>query len=58
MIVWLVWHNDDEFTRTNIHALSGIWTRGFNVQVIKAYASDSAATGTDANYTAAVISFP
>jgi hypothetical protein len=38
--------NDDEQMRTNIHALSGIWTHGLSIQVIKAYASDRAATGT------------
>jgi hypothetical protein len=42
------WHmnDDDEQTRTNIHALSGIWTHGLSVQVITAYTSDRTATGT------------
>jgi hypothetical protein len=31
-------------TRTTIHALRGIRTHGFSIQVIKAYASDHAAT--------------
>jgi hypothetical protein len=35
--------------RTNVHALSGIQTHGLSVQVIKAYASDRAATGTGIN---------
>jgi hypothetical protein len=38
--------NEDECTRTNIHALSGIRAHGLNVQAIKAYVSDRAATGT------------
>jgi len=32
--------NDDKYTRTNIHALSGVRTHGLSVQAIKAYASD------------------
>jgi hypothetical protein len=44
MIGWQV--NDDEQTKTNIHALSGIRTHSTSVQAIKAYASDRAATGT------------
>jgi len=32
--------------RTNIHALSRIRTHGLSIQVIKAYASDHATTGT------------
>jgi hypothetical protein len=40
--------NDDEQTRTNIQALGGIQTHGLNVQAIKAFASDHAATGTAA----------
>jgi hypothetical protein len=42
MIGWYV--NDDyEQTRTNIHTLTGIRTKGLSVQAIKAYASDLAA---------------
>jgi hypothetical protein len=44
MIGWEV--NDDEQTRTNIHALSGIWTHSLSIQTIKAYASERVATGT------------
>jgi hypothetical protein len=41
MIWWQVNDDDDgEYTRASIHALSGIWTHGLNIQVIKAYASD------------------
>jgi hypothetical protein len=36
---------DDEQTRTNTHALSGIRTHGLSAQTIKAYASHRAATG-------------
>jgi hypothetical protein len=36
--------------RTNIHALSGIRTHGPSVQVIKAYPSNRATTGTDCVY--------
>jgi hypothetical protein len=47
MIGWQVNDDDDdEWTRINIHALSGIWTRGLSVQAIKAYTLDRAATGT------------
>jgi hypothetical protein len=44
MIGWKV--NDDEYTRTNIHAISGIRIHGLSVQAIKAYASDRAVSGT------------
>jgi hypothetical protein len=44
MIGWQV--NNDEQTRTNIHALSWILTHGLSIQAIKACASDHAATGT------------
>jgi hypothetical protein len=37
---------NDEQTRTNIHALSGIQTHGLSVQANRTYASDRAATGT------------
>jgi hypothetical protein len=37
---------DDDYTRTNIHALTGIRTDGLSGQAIKAYATDRAATGT------------
>jgi hypothetical protein len=37
--------SDDEQTRANIHALSGIRTHDLSVQAIKAYASDSVVTG-------------
>jgi hypothetical protein len=37
MIGWQV--NDDEYTRTNIHVLSGIRTHSLSVQTIKAYTS-------------------
>jgi hypothetical protein len=39
-------NDDDERTRTNIHALSGIRTHGLSVKAIKAYASDRTITGT------------
>jgi hypothetical protein len=39
-------NDDDEQTRTNIHALSGIRTHGLSVKAIKAYASDRTVTGT------------
>jgi hypothetical protein len=39
--------NDDEYTRTNIHDLSGIRTYGLSVETIKANVSDREATGTD-----------
>jgi hypothetical protein len=39
-------NDDDEWTRTNIHALNGIRNHSLRVQVIKAYASDHATTGT------------
>jgi hypothetical protein len=45
MIGWQV-HDDDEQTRKIIHALSGINTLGLRAEVIKAYATDRAATGT------------
>jgi hypothetical protein len=45
MIGWKV-NDDDEQTRANIHALSGIRTHGLSVQAINAYTSDRAATGT------------
>jgi hypothetical protein len=35
--------NDDEQTRTNIHAWGGIWTHGLS-DAITVYASDRAAT--------------
>jgi hypothetical protein len=38
--------NDDEQTRTNIHALSGIRTHHLSILAIKAYASDRTAIGT------------
>jgi hypothetical protein len=38
--------NDDELTRINIHALSGIRTHSLSIQAIKNYATDLAATGT------------
>jgi 3D (Asp-Asp-Asp) domain-containing protein len=41
--------DNDEQTRTNTHALSGIRTHGLRVQANKAYASDSTATGTSSN---------
>jgi hypothetical protein len=37
---------NDAYTKTNIHALSEIRTHGLSVQVINAYASDRAVTGT------------
>jgi hypothetical protein len=37
----------DEWTRTNIYALSGIRTHVLSVQAIKPYFSDSADTWTD-----------
>jgi hypothetical protein len=47
MIDWQMNDDDDYYqTRTNIHALSGIWTHGISVQAIKAYTSDRADTGT------------
>jgi hypothetical protein len=42
--VWQV--NDDEWTRTNIHALGEIRTHNLSVQAFNAYASDCAASGT------------
>jgi hypothetical protein len=48
MMVWQV--NDDEKTRTDIHALSGIRIYGFSIQATKAYSSERAATGTFTNY--------
>jgi hypothetical protein len=44
MIEWWV-NDDDEQTRTNIYALSGIRTHGLSVQEIKGYASGHAVTG-------------
>jgi hypothetical protein len=44
MIGWEV--NSDEYSRTNIHALSGIRIHGLSAQAIDAYASYRAATGT------------
>jgi hypothetical protein len=41
--------DDDKWTRTNIHALSGIRIRGLNDQTIKAYASGRAAAGNGEN---------
>jgi hypothetical protein len=41
--------NDDNWTWTKIHALSGIRTHGFRFQAIKTYDSDSAVSGTDLN---------
>jgi hypothetical protein len=41
--------NDDEQTRTNIHALSGIRIHSLSVQAIKAYASDRKSTVTGSN---------
>jgi hypothetical protein len=38
-------NDDDEYTRININALSGIRTRYHSVQTIKAFASDCMATG-------------
>jgi hypothetical protein len=38
--------NDDEYMRTNIHALSGIQTHGLRIQEIMTYVSDFAVTGT------------
>jgi hypothetical protein len=38
--------NDDEQTRTNVHALRWIRTHDLSVQAMKAYASDGAAIGT------------
>jgi hypothetical protein len=43
-MVWQV--NDDEKTRTDTHALSGIRIYGFSIQATKAYSSYRAATGT------------
>jgi hypothetical protein len=34
-------------TRTNIHAFSEIWIHNLSIQLIKAYTSDYAATGTN-----------
>jgi hypothetical protein len=39
-------NDDNEHTRTNIHALSGIRTHGLSVQAIKAHASHHGASGT------------
>jgi hypothetical protein len=39
-------NDEDEQTRTNIHALSGIQTHGLSFQAIKAYDTDCTATGT------------
>jgi hypothetical protein len=44
MIGWQV-NDDDEYTRTNICALSGIRTHDVKFQAIKSYASDRAARG-------------
>jgi hypothetical protein len=44
MIGWKV--EDDEYTRSNIHAISGNRTHCLSVQAIKANASDRASTGT------------
>jgi len=38
--------NNDEWTRININALSGIRTHDLSVQAIKGFTSDRAATGT------------
>jgi hypothetical protein len=43
MIGWQV-NVDDDQMKTNIHALSRIWTHGLSVQAIKTYDSDCAAT--------------
>jgi hypothetical protein len=48
IIGWQV-NEDNEQTRTNIHALDGIRTRSPSVQAIKAYASDRVATVTEQN---------
>jgi hypothetical protein len=45
MTGWQVTDDDDEQTRTNIHALSRIQTHSL-VHAIKAYAPDRTATGT------------
>jgi hypothetical protein len=42
-------NNDDKYTRTNIHALSGIRTHSISVQAIKACTSDRVATETGTN---------
>jgi hypothetical protein len=39
-------NDDDEETKINIHALSGIRTHGLSLLAVKIHASDSAATGT------------
>jgi hypothetical protein len=39
--------NDDELTKTNVHALSGIHAHDLSDQASKAYASDRVAIGTD-----------
>jgi len=40
----MVTRNDDEYSRTNIHALCQ--THGLSIQAIKAYASDRTVTET------------
>jgi hypothetical protein len=42
--------NDDEQTRKNIHALSGIQTQDLRMQAIEAYTADRAATGNGAAF--------
>jgi hypothetical protein len=44
-MIWWEVNGDVEQTKINIYALSGIRTYGLRIQAIKAYASDSAATG-------------
>jgi hypothetical protein len=48
MIRWQV--SGDEYTISNIHALSGIRTHCLNVQAIKSYASVREATGTGTEF--------
>jgi hypothetical protein len=40
-------NDDDEQTRTNIHALRGIRRDKLSIEAVKTYASDHAATETD-----------
>jgi hypothetical protein len=46
MLGWQVNDDNDEYTSTNIHALSWIQTHGISIQVIKTHAPDRAANGT------------
>jgi hypothetical protein len=56
MIGWKV-NDDDQYTGTNIQALSGIWTQSLSVQAIIAFASDRTVTGTSGSRLGPVIKY-